>query len=241
MNGTVKNEPIIDSSKAWEGVNIFNPALYCTTLLYEDLIKSGIKVGGIPEIKSVPAAAVQLANYYHSIDSVVVKTNKPSYNLGAEMLLYALAEKDSGKPATAKNGITIIKNLINMVGLDPDNYNIADGSGISRYNLISAELLVSVLKYLYENKPGLFNKFYNSLPIAGIDGTLENRMQDTHAQNNVRAKTGSLSGVSALSGYVTSENDHKIAFSILIQNYTGNSSPARDFEDKICEMLAEYK
>jgi D-alanyl-D-alanine carboxypeptidase/D-alanyl-D-alanine-endopeptidase (penicillin-binding protein 4) len=241
VEGLVSNVTIADSANFWQGVNIFNPAMYFTALFYEDLIKNGIKVDGVQGTKTTPEFATLLTNYYHSLDSVIVNTNKPSYNLGAEMLLYALAVQDSGKPATAKNGIAAINNLITLVGLNPDNYSLADGSGVSRYNLVSSELLLSVLKYLYENKPQLYKIFYYSLPIAGIDGTLKKRMLDTPAQNNVHAKTGTLSGVSALSGYVTSKNNHNLVFSILIQNYVGKSTTAKNYEDKICEMLAEYE
>ena len=241
VSGLVRNKPLTNSDTVWQGVNILNPPMYFLTLLYEDLMKNGVKVDGIKGIKSAPGDAVQLLSYYHTIDSVIVKTNKPSYNLGAEMLLYALAAKDSGTPAVAENGIASLKKLISSVGIDPENYSLADGSGISRYNLISAELILSVLKYLYIDKPDVYRKFYNSLPIAGIDGTLKRRMLNTSAQNNVHAKTGSLRGVSALSGYVTSKNNHVIAFSILMENYVGSSSTARNFQDMICEMLAEYQ
>ena len=241
VSGSVRKETIIDSSKFWYGINVFNPPMYFATLFYEDLIKSGIKVDGIEEIKTAPDYATRLTNYYHTADSVILHTNKPSYNLGAEMLLYALAVKDSGKPASAKNGILLINNLITLVGLNPDNYKLADGSGVSRYDLISAELVLSILKYFYENNPELHKEFYNSLPIAGKDGTLKNRMLNTLAQNNVHAKTGTLSGVSALSGYVTAKNNHQIAFSIITQNYVGRSSTAKGYENNICKILAEYK
>jgi len=83
--------------------------------------------------------------------------------------------------------------------------------------------------------------YYNSLPVAGIDGTLKKRMKNTSAQNNVHAKTGTLNGVSNLSGYVTAKNGHLIAFSILIQNFVKDYSTARDFQNQICELLAEFK
>jgi serine-type D-Ala-D-Ala carboxypeptidase/endopeptidase (penicillin-binding protein 4) len=240
VNGLVSNKTIVDSENVWEGVNILHPAAYFTTLFTEKLIKKGIKVDGMQGIKTTPESAVQLGYYSHLIDSVIVKTNKPSYNLGAEMLLYALAINDSGKPATAENGVAVIDSLVSLVGLNPDNYRFVDGSGVSRYNLVSAELLISILKYLYVNNSEVYEKFYNSIPVAGIDGTLEKRMINTPAQNNVHAKTGSLSGVSTLSGYVTSKNNHKIAFSILMQNFVGRSSTARNFQDRICELLAGY-
>jgi len=240
VSGLVSSNAKIDSADLWQGVNILNPPMYFVTLLYEDLMSKGIKVDGIKGIKQTPNDAVQFLNYYHLLDSVIVNTNKPSYNLGAEMLLYALAANDSGCPAYAKNGIASLKKLISTAGLDPENYSLSDGSGVSRYNLVSAELILSILKYLYINQPDIYLKFYNSLPIAGIDGTLKNRMLNTAAQNNVHAKTGSLRGVSSLSGYVTTKNNHKIAFSILMENFVGSSSTARNFQDMICKMLAEY-
>ncbi len=240
VSGLVSSNTKTDSANLWQGVNILNPPMYFITLFYEDLMANGIKVDGIKGIKQTPDNAVQFLNYYHTLDSVIVNTNKPSYNLGAEMLLYALAAKDSGSPAVAKNGIASLKKLISTIGLDPENYSLADGSGVSRYNLVSAELIVYILKYLYLNKPDIYLKFYNSLPIAGVDGAIKRRMLNTAAQNNVHAKTGSLRGVSSLSGYVTSRNNHEIAFSILMENYVGSSSTARNIQDTICEMLAEY-
>ena len=241
VEGPVRNRTIIDSEKVWKGVNIFNPAMYFTTLFYESLIESGIKVSGIPGEKTAPEYVYQLSRYQNTIDSVIVNVNKTSDNLGAEMILYALAEKYFGKPATAQNGCKIINCLIDTLGLKSDNYRIADGSGVSRYNLISAELLIEVLKYLFESKPEIFQKFYNSLPVAGVDGTLKDRMQNTLCQNNVHAKTGTMSGVSSLSGYITSKNYHTLAFSIIFQNYVGDSSEARNFQDIICEMLAGFQ
>ena len=100
-------------------------------------------------------------------------------------------------------------------------------------------MLLAVLKYFYYNEPDLFETLYNSFPIAGVDGSLENRMKKTKAENNVHAKTGTLSGVSSLSGYVKNKKGNMIAFSILVQNYNGNSKQARDFIDDVCEILAE--
>jgi len=97
------------------------------------------------------------------------------------------------------------------------------------------------LKYIYYERKDLFNLFYNSLSIAGVDGTLKNRMRISPAYGNVHAKTGTIKGVSNLSGYVTSKSGHLITFSILIQNFVGDYSKARSFQDKICELLAEYK
>jgi D-alanyl-D-alanine carboxypeptidase/D-alanyl-D-alanine-endopeptidase (penicillin-binding protein 4) len=94
---------------------------------------------------------------------------------------------------------------------------------------------------MYYERKDLFELFFNSLPIAGEDGTLEKRMKNTSAQKNVHAKTGTLNGVSNLSGYVTARNGHLIAFSIMIQNFVNEYSKARNFQNMICELLADYE
>ena len=93
---------------------------------------------------------------------------------------------------------------------------------------------------MYENNIDLYNILSRSFPIAGVDGTLKHRMAGTPAQGIVHAKTGTLSGVASLSGYLTAKNGHLIAFSMLVQNFVGSSRPARDFQDRICNLLVQY-
>jgi D-alanyl-D-alanine carboxypeptidase/D-alanyl-D-alanine-endopeptidase (penicillin-binding protein 4) len=156
------------------------------------------------------------------------------------MLINAIAYNDSGAPAFADDGLAAIYRLVDSLGLDADDYYFADGSGVSHYNLVSAELIVEMLKYIYYKRNDLFDNFYNSLSIAGVDGTLEKRMWDTSAEKKVYAKTGTLRGVSTLSGYVTAQNGNLITFSILIQNFVDSYSKARRIQDKICILLAGY-
>jgi D-alanyl-D-alanine carboxypeptidase/D-alanyl-D-alanine-endopeptidase (penicillin-binding protein 4) len=157
------------------------------------------------------------------------------------MIIYAIAYKDSGAPAYAIDGLEAVYRLIDSIGLNSDEFMIADGSGVSHYNLVSAELLVGALKYVYNERKEFFDLFYNSLAIAGVDGTLKKRLWNTSAEGNVRAKTGTLRGVSTLSGYVTAKNGNLIAFSILIQNFVEQYSTARRLQNKICVLLAEYE
>ncbi len=240
VEGTVSKTSVIDSSEHLSKINLLYPEKYFLTLFREELEKVGFEIEKPIEIKPLPENAVYLISINRSIDTVLYYLNKESDNLNAEMLIYAMALADSGAPATAYNGLAAVKRLIDSLGFNPDNYSIADGSGVSHYNLVSAELLLESLKYMYYNQKDLFELFYNSLPVAGVDGTLKNRMKNTSAQNNVHAKTGTLNGVSNLSGYVTSKNSHLIAFSILVQNFVDEYSKARSFQDKICELLAEY-
>jgi len=214
---------------------------YFITLMKEDFFRLGVTFRGLLENKTLPDTAHLITTFNRPFGEIITNLLKNSDNLSAEMTLRALAYKYFGKPASAENGIKMIDSLITIVGLNPSSYRIADGSGVSRYNLITANLLVNVLKYFYIKKPQLYQVLYNSFPVAGVDGTLKRRMKNGLAYNNVHAKTGTLSGVSSLSGYLTAANNHKIIFSILIQNYTGHASKARSIQDKICEILSEMK
>ncbi len=222
-------------------VNIFNPPLYCLNLFKDSLIKNHIFFDGIIDTATLNQEANLIGLHNRTFGDVINKLNKDSDNLIAEMTLYALAYKYNLKPVTAEEGVKVIDSLITLTGLDPEDYRIVDGSGVSHYNLISPELILGVLSYIYYNEPGLFDIFYKSLAIAGVDGTLEKRMIDTKAENNVRAKTGTISGVSCLSGYVRAANGHNLAFSIMIQNFATKARVAKRFEDQICNILAEYK
>jgi D-alanyl-D-alanine carboxypeptidase/D-alanyl-D-alanine-endopeptidase (penicillin-binding protein 4) len=241
IDGKVRSRMVIDEEKNTEKLSLPEPGKYFLTLFKEQMQHEGIVLNGYIDFKTLPEKAIHLSSVFRSLDTVLVNMNKESDNLSAEMILYALALNDSGAPASAENGIEAIKKMIVLTGLDADNYLLADGSGISRYNLISAELTNTIIKYFYYSQPDIFNTFYNTLPTAGIDGTLENRMRNTSAEGNVRAKTGTLNGVSALSGFVNDTNGDLIAFSIFIQNYTEKNLTARKFIDRICELLARSK
>ena len=238
IEGEVRLGEVIDTSAHSNKLNLLNPEKYFLMLFKEHLEKEKIYSYGELEIKTLPDGSIYLAEINRSLAKVLINLNKESDNLSGEMLLYALALKDSAAPAIAKNGIEIIKSLIDSVGLDPNDYLLADGSGVSRYNLVSAELLIELLKYMYKHSE--FYPYYNSLSVAGVDGTLEERMKNTVAEGNVHAKTGTLAGVSSLSGYVSARNGNLITFAIMMQNFVEKISIARRLQDKICEILANY-
>lgn len=224
-------------------VNLRNPSAYFLTLLKEKLEEDGIKVSGKTKttreyIYTSPDTI--LVNGVR-LDSIIVNLNKTSDNLSTEMLLRALAVKHSGEPATSGNGVKLVDSLIRLAGFNPSNYRIVDGSGVSHYNLISAELLLGLLEYLHKNyadKPE-YTIFLNSLPIAGVDGSLRNRMKNTAAQGKVFAKTGTLSGVSCLSGYTTNSRGETIVFSIMMQNHYRNIRRVLEIQNYICAILSE--
>lgn len=184
-----------------------------------------------------PENTLLLCRRTHTLDEVLLTMMKDSDNLYAESVFYQLGRNADGSPATAKASAAKVKNLINRLGLDASLYNIADGSGLSLYNYVSAELEVMMLRHAARNA-WIDIHLRPSLPIAGEDGTLKRRMLNTSAQGNVRAKTGSLRGVSALAGYCTARNGHRLCFSIINQGVR-STKHGRDFQDKVCEILTE--
>ncbi len=222
-------------------LNIVNPEYYFLFLLKEKLEDNSIKFFGRLDTLTLPEYAKLIYKYERSFSEVIVNLNKESDNLSAEMTLRALSFEYYGKPASAENGIQVIDSLIDKTALNFEDYKIVDGSGVSHYNLITTELMIELLKYTYLETPENFQILYNSLPIAGVDGTLENRMKKSKAFENVHAKTGTLSGVSTLSGYLRSINNHDIAFSIYFQNYIGSARVVRRYQDRICKFLSEMK
>jgi len=218
-------------------LNIFNPTEYFLTLFKESLERNRIFFKGELKTSFLPSGIREFLVIERDLDSIIVNVNKNSDNLAAEMLLCGLGLKYFGKPTSAEKGLRLIDSLIVVTGMDPKLFKVADGSGLSFYNLISAELLTNILKYIYQNNSEVFSKLFNSLPIAGIDGTLKNRMKNSPLFNNLRAKTGSLSGISTLSGYLINKSKHLVAFTIFIQNFKGSAKFARDAQDKICELI----
>ena len=221
-------------------VNIYNPTGYFLSLLKSKLNENGINFSGNIDTASITQPVYLIGLYKRPFKNILTKLERESDNLSAEMTLYALAYKYSGKPASARNGIKLIDSLITLTGLDPGHYRIVDGSGVSHYNLVSSELMVEVLKFIYYQKPELFKAFYDSLPVSGMSGTLEKRMTTGFVKGNIHAKTGTLSGVSCLSGYIDAKIGHKLAFSIMIQNYVTKARVAQKFQDEICKILSEY-
>jgi D-alanyl-D-alanine carboxypeptidase/D-alanyl-D-alanine-endopeptidase (penicillin-binding protein 4) len=241
VNGFIQPPEFTDNDTVKNSVSIYRPDLYFLTLFREKLNAEGIKINGKMGLLKKPSSAKWLSIFIRSYDAVMLYMNKKSDNLSAEMVLYSLAASFNSSPASAAKGLNVIDSLLTLSGVAKNTYIAADGSGVSRYNLLSADIILSVLKYVYYDYPQLFGLYYNSLPAAGIDGTLSQRMNGTTAEGNVHAKTGTLKGVSCLSGYATAKNNHMLAFSILEQNFINQTSYARSIQDQICILLSKYE
>ena len=181
--------------------------------------------------------SVRMASYETSVQDVVKQIMKESDNLNAEAMLCRLGVQSSGKKrVSAEDGLSAIRMLIKEMGYNPDRYNLADGCGLSNYNYISPELLVSFLRYAY-SRTDVFQKLYKALPIGGVDGTLEFRMKKgTLSHRNVHAKTGSFTAINCLAGYLKARNGHEIAFAIMNQNALSGRE-ARAFQDAVCDEV----
>lgn len=170
-----------------------------------------------------------------TLAEVLVPMLKESDNLLAESVFQQLAYKSGRIDAGRKEAALEIERVMHDLSLNPKDYLIADGSGLSLYDYVTPELLVLFLRYawLWDH---IREPFVASLPIAGIDGTLEKRMTGTTAQGNVCAKTGTVEGISSLAGYCRSSEGHDLCFAIINQGVVRARS-GRNFQDRACLIL----
>lgn len=237
-----RNEIVITGTSGIKGrpdtshINIVYPERFFLSLMNASLKKNGIEQSGTWDTLATPYNAALIGELEHSLMDAVTQANKKSDNLNAEMILRAIAYEQLKRKVSAADGIKYIDSLITLTGLKKKNYRIVDGSGLSFYNLISAELIVEVLKYA-RWQPDIYEHLLKSLPVAGVDGTLKNRLKDFSHLENINAKTGSISGVTTLAGYITTTHGHTMAFALLIQNFTGGQKRVRDLQDEICRAI----
>ena len=236
-----KEEELLGEGWCWDDDNpVLTPLLLnrkdnLTERLAQRLADSGAVVEVELATGQLPNGATRLCQRTHSIEQVLQKMMKESDNLYAEATFFQLAAAEGQRPAKAKSGTNAVKKLIQKVGLAPSNFRIADGSGLSLYNYVSPELLTRLLRYAWRNK-NISDCLLPTLPIAGVDGTLQGRMKKTSAEGNVHAKTGTLTGISSLAGYCTSPEGHELCFTIINQGVMRNGD-GRDFQDEVCAML----
>ena len=197
----------------------------------------GVTVNGSTGEGQLPANAQLLTTRTHSIWQVLHRMMKVSDNLYAESMFYQLAANGGTRWASAKTARQYENDLFSRIGLNPRDYNVADGSGLSLYNYVTTELEAKLLRYVYQ-RPDIYEAYLEAQPIAGVDGTLRSRMRGTAAAGNVKAKTGTVKGVSSLAGYLTASNGHLLCFSI-INNGGLSNGPMRNLQNKICVALCQ--
>jgi serine-type D-Ala-D-Ala carboxypeptidase/endopeptidase (penicillin-binding protein 4) len=251
-------------------IGISHPALLFVYLLRSSLAQRGVTIKGrsrILEAESTvsplapaqqfasaslnpsKAPAVEIATYQSPpFGLIAAQTLKPSQNLYTELILRTVGKvappplmppEGSGFGQTTEDlGLEGVKAFLKTAGIRPEALVLSDGSGLSRNDMITAEASVQLLTFM--NRHRYADVFRDALPIAGVDGTLRNRMKGTSAENNLRAKTGSLSSAASLSGYLTTAAGEKLVFSIMVNNYSSDVEPRAVCIDPIAVLLASF-
>ena len=238
---SMKDYDLLGEGWCWDDDNpVLTPLIYGRKDQFmerfeRELRESGLVVQAFASTAVKPDTAFCICARYHTIDQILMRMLNESDNLYAESLFYQLAASGGARPASARHARQYIRRLIDKVGLHGQRYRIADGSGLSLYNYVTAELEVRLLRYAYRYQ-NIYIHLLPSLPKAGVDGTLEKRMHGTFTKDNVKAKTGTLTGVISLAGYCTAANGHQLCFAILNQGVM-RASDARHFQDRVCEVL----
>ena len=244
-----------------EQLAIEDPAEFCARLLADLLSRRGVTVMGktrarhlMPEqavaLTAAPSATQSANPPAHTAPIVLAEhisaplgqdvkvINKVSQNLHTEMLLRLLGHEKYGT-GSVESGLKALNGFLTTAGIKPEEYVFFDGSGLSRKDLITPHAAVTLLRYSAAQPWGL--TFRDSLPLAGVDGTMTNRLKELPAGARVQAKTGTHDHVNTLSGYITTPGGRQLAFSILCNNHLLGSPKANEVMDEIVMELAEGK
>ncbi|WP_010096495.1 D-alanyl-D-alanine carboxypeptidase/D-alanyl-D-alanine-endopeptidase [Ornithinibacillus scapharcae] len=236
----------VSGSMARSWVSVWEPTGYVLDVFKKSLTTQGIQFIGNTKttLGTTPKNAELLVSKQSiTLKELLIPFMKLSNNGHGEVLTKEMGKVVHGEGSWDK-GLEVLTEVTTQYGINAENILLRDGSGMSHKNLITANDL-SQLLYAIQKKDW-YPSFEKSLPVAGnserfIGGTLRYRMTDSAATNNVKAKTGSLTGVSSLSGYVTSKDGQKLVFSILVNNYIESPSTIRTIEDTIATKLANYE
>jgi D-alanyl-D-alanine carboxypeptidase/D-alanyl-D-alanine-endopeptidase (penicillin-binding protein 4) len=255
----------VDDPGGNEGLAIEDPAEFAASLLRHVLEVRGIAVygkqrtrhmelaslstftstvmassrGGDYAATQSPIGPLVLAQYQSTpLSQDIQVINKVSQNLHAEILLRLLG-REKGSAGTVQSGLEVLHGFLNTVGISPDDYVFYDGSGLSRENLVTPHAIVQLLRYAANQPWG--KEFRDSLPAAGVDGSLAERFKNLDPSAHVYGKTGSLGGVKSLSGYAVTVQGEQIAFSIVTNNFSLPAKRITDVIDSVVEAAVNTK
>ena len=257
------NIPVDDQGEN-DSLAIEDPAEFAAQAFREMLEKRGIVVYGRTRAKHTELASLSTfsvtttasagggdipAHPPASLDKLVLATyesqplsqdirviNKVSQNLHAEIALRLLG-RERGNSGTIESGLEVVRSFLLQAGIRPEEYVFYDGSGLSRQNLVTPEAIVKLLRHI-DSQPWSA-KFEDTLPVAGTDGSLADRFRGTPAQGRVQAKTGSLGHVNTLSGFATTLDGDRVAFSIMSNNHNLTPKKALEVIDQIVNSVVD--
>ncbi|MDR0310421.1 MAG: D-alanyl-D-alanine carboxypeptidase/D-alanyl-D-alanine-endopeptidase [Acidobacteriota bacterium] len=239
ISGTVPlKNPVIRRSAA-----IRRPVRYYLEALRGQLDREGLNVSGCDIKESYSAqesgdsGGMELIMTHESapLAELLTPIMKDSLNMPSEMLLHVLGLEIRGE-GTAAAGADVVAETLDTMGIRKGSYIYSDASGLSRRNLVSADVFVRALGYM--RRQPVFPRFYASMAVSGVDGTLKNRLATV--KGNIYAKTGTLSGVSAISGYLRTADGEMLAFSMIANNYVSGKAAAEDIQNRALLRLARF-
>ena len=242
----IQGKLAVNSQPDITAIAVFDPIEHFLRHFRQSLIRERISVGRTSaaknnikgrEIEDKEIAAVDSA----PLSELVKETNTNSNNLFAEALLRTLAVKQPLKEnqTTVNAGLEVLQTTLTQMGVDPKTYKLDDGSGLSRKNLISPQALVELLQGVARSQ---FAKVYfNSLAVAGKTGTLKYRLRNTPAEGIVIAKSGTMTGVVSLAGYVNAPNYEPVVFSIMVNQTEQPIRTVRQAIDQIVVQLSQLR
>jgi D-alanyl-D-alanine carboxypeptidase/D-alanyl-D-alanine-endopeptidase (penicillin-binding protein 4) len=239
-------------------VAISHPALLMMYLLRSALAARGVTVSGKTRTIAAPAMASQAEPWTPGaglieiatlqsppLSLIASQTLKRSQNLYTELILRTLGKVVAAPPNPANEnrtsegaGLAVVQAFLREAGISSPSLVQTDGSGLSWHDMITPEATVQLLTYMHRHRYA--SVFRDALPIAGVDGTLKNRLKGTLAENNLRAKTGTISSAMSLSGYVRDAAGEELVFSIIVNNYPEDLNPRASCIDPIATLLASF-
>ena len=235
----------MDTTPFARNTSVPNPTLYFANAVRLALTRNGIEVAGpamdIDDLSDSPNPANgRLVTEESSARLAQLATTmmKLSQNLYAETLLKTLGARAHGV-GSSEEGCSVVRTTLEAWRIPTSDVLMVDGSGLSRYNLITPDALVGTLSHVYHDDR-IRGSFVETLPLAGVDGTLADRMKGTAAAGNARAKTGSFSNARAIAGYVRTANDEPLAFAILANNYGVEPAVIDRASDALVAALAQF-
>ncbi|HUX60556.1 MAG TPA: D-alanyl-D-alanine carboxypeptidase/D-alanyl-D-alanine-endopeptidase [Ignavibacteriaceae bacterium] len=220
--------------------DVSNPPLFVAQALRAELIKNGIRVDGVAEKGITPNDADVLAESTIKLKDLIKVMDKHSDNFLAECLFKTIGAVSTGEQGNAFYSTQAVMRFIKDNGIFSKGTSLVDGSGLSRYDLVTVGAIAGVLEKMYFDRKN-YKDFYNALSVAGVDGTLRYRMAGTPAENNFHGKTGTLNGVSSLSGYLKLANGNDLIISIVFQYRNQGAYYYREIENAIVTSLSEWK
>jgi serine-type D-Ala-D-Ala carboxypeptidase/endopeptidase (penicillin-binding protein 4) len=239
----------IPAGAASEGrsLAVDDPAQFAATALWDALVRRGVQITGRPvaihrlpgelappKSTAPPSGFEMVRRFSPPLADILTVVNKESQNLHAELLLDEVG-RVRGREGSRAAGLELLGRFLVQAGVPLEEVQLVDASGLSMLDMVTPQAMTRLLAYMdrSENRAA----WIESLAVAGEEGTLSGRFQDDPAAQRIRAKTGTLSHVSAIGGYARTSSGNTLAFSILVNNYTAPASEVRAIIDRICMLL----